>query len=71
MNTSRLRELRNDLIRLQRSHRELETALKGLRCKTKGKICPEKLRKQQFEIEETCCNAMPEIREIKAFLYPA
>jgi predicted transcriptional regulator len=70
MNTSRLRELRNDLIRLQRSHRELETALKGFDAKQKERY-EEKIRKQQFEIEETCCNAMQEIREIKAFLYPA
>jgi Mg2+ and Co2+ transporter CorA len=57
MNTSRLIELKNDLIRLQRSYRDLETVLKGFDAKQKERYA-EKVRKQLFEIEETYCNAM-------------
>ena len=70
MNTNRLRILKNDLRRLQHNYHTLELVLKGFDAKQKERY-EEKLRKQQFEIEETCCNAMQEIREIKAFLYPA
>jgi hypothetical protein len=70
MNTSRLRELKNDLRRLQHNHRTLELVLKGFDAKQKERYA-ETVRKQLFEIEETYCNAMQEIREIKAFLYPA
>jgi len=70
MNTSRLFELKNDLRRLQHNGHTLETALKGFDEKQKERHA-ETVRKQIFEIEETYCNAMEEIREIKAFLYPA
>jgi hypothetical protein len=70
MNTSRLFELKNDLRRLQHNYHTLELVLKGYDAKQKERHA-ETVRKQIFEIEETYCNAMEEIREIKAFLYPA
>ena len=70
MNTSRLFELKNDLRRLQHNGHTLETVLKGYDAEQRRKY-EKNVRKQIFEIEETYCNAMQEISEIKAFLYAA
>ena len=70
MNTSRLFQLKNDLRRLQHNAHTLETVLKGYDAEQRRKY-EKNVRKQIFEIEETYCNAMQEISEIKAFLYPA
>ena len=70
MNTSRLFELKNDLRRLQHNGHTLETVLKGYDARQQ-ELYAETVRRQIFEIEETYCNAMQEISEIKAFLYPA
>jgi len=70
VNTSRLFELKNDLRRLQHNGHTLETVLKGYDAEQRRKY-EKNVRKQIFEIEETYCNAMQEISEIKAFLYAA
>ena len=70
MNTSRLFELKNDLRRLQHNGDALETALKGFDAKQNERYA-ETVRSQILEIEEAYCNAMEEIKEIKAFLYAA
>tara|TARA_R110000737_G_scaffold204196_1_gene223086 strand:+ start:265 stop:477 length:213 start_codon:yes stop_codon:yes gene_type:complete len=70
MNTSRLFELKNDLRRLQHNGHTLETVLKGYDVRQK-ELYAKTVLKQIFEIEETYCNAMQEISEIKLFLYPA
>ena len=70
MNTSRLFKLKNDLRRLQHNADTLENLLKGYDAEQSRKY-EKNVRKQIFEIEETYCNAMQEISEIKAFLYPA
>jgi hypothetical protein len=70
MNTSRLRELKNDLRRLQHNGHTLENLLKGYDAEQRRKH-EKNVRKQIFEIEEIYCNAMQEISEIKLFLYPA
>ncbi len=70
MNTSRLFELKNDLRRLQHNGHTLETVLKGYDARQQ-ELYAETVRKQILQIEEAYCNAMGEIREIKAFLYAA
>ena len=70
MSTSKLFELKNDLIRLQHNGHTLENLLKGYDAEQSRKH-GKNVRKQIFEIEETYCNAMQEISEIKAFLYAA
>ena len=68
MNTSRLLELKNDLRRLQHNGHTLEKVIKGYDAKQKERYA-ETVRQQIFEIEETYCNAMAEIKAIKSFLY--
>ena len=68
MNTSRLFELKKDLIRLQINGHTLEKVLKGYDAKQKEKY-EKTVRQQIFQIEEAYCSAMGEIRKVKAFLY--
>jgi len=70
MNTGRLFELKNDLIRYQASGVKLEECLQGFDA-AQSKKYSSSIKNQLFQIEEAYCNAMEEIRAIKAFLYAA
>ena len=70
MNTSRLFELKCDLKRLQHNGHTLEAVIKGYDAEQSRKH-EKNVRQQIFEIEETYCNAMAEIKAIKSFLYGA
>jgi len=64
MNTSRLRELKRDLKRYQRSYQAIEETLNS--CEPQYIA---KLKADILEIEESYCNALEEISKIKTFLY--
>lgn len=67
MNTHRLWELRGDLRRLQYNIHTLEAVLKGFDATQKERY-EKNIRTEIFQAEETYCDAMEEISEIKAFL---
>jgi hypothetical protein len=70
MNSNRLNILKNDLIRLQANGNTLEECLRGFDTEQSRKYA-NNIKNEIFQIEETYCNAMAEIREIKSFLYGA
>ena len=70
MNSNRLKILKNDLIRLQTNGNKLEECLRSFDAEQSRKYA-DNIKNEIFQIEETYCNAMAEIKDIKSYLYGA